>query len=398
MNHVSFDKKATIKYLVWTFLITWIIQVIVAVLYRNGLAAFGQLLMSIMMFVPLLGVLLSGQTLSGMGWKPRLKGKIKLLLAAWLLPALLTAIGAVLYFAVFPGYFDLSGDYLVSVAGAEVLEQLEAQGLTYPLYVLISVVSCLTYAPLVNMVLAAGEEAGWRGFLYPQLKAKFGKVKGLLLGGVIWGMWHWPLMWLIGYEYGTDYVGFPVVGMLLFCVFTTAAGILCDWLYEKTGCIWLPSIFHGAVNAAGTVPLAICAANTGSAILLGPAPIGLLAGLPLCICAAVLLFRAPVGQAETPLPSVEALDRAACPDVSCTRKGAEGMRWKKLIAPIIITVLVCIWFLFYIAVVLWIPGAPAIVRILGAVIPALLGGVAIYNLIQRIQEIRSGEEDDLDNY
>ena len=92
------------------------------------------------------------------------------------------------------------------------------------------------------------------------------------------------------------------------------------------------------------------------------------------------------------------LDTAACPDVSCTRKGAEGMHWKKLIAPIIITVLVCIWFLFYIAVVLWIPGLPTVVRILGAVIPALLGGVAIYNLIQRIQEIRSGEEDDLDNY
>ena len=396
---MTFRKKETVKYLFWTFLLAWGIQIAVAVLYRNGLAVVGQLVTAAMMFVPLLGVLLAGQSLSGMGWKPRLKGNVKTLLAAWFLPALLTAVGAVLYFVVFPGHLDLSGAYLASVAGTdEVLTQLEVQGLTYPLYILISVIGCLTYAPLVNMLLAVGEEAGWRGFLYPQLKAKFGKVKGLLIGGIIWGMWHWPLMWLIGYEYGTDYVGFPVVGMLLFCLFTIAAGILCDWLYEKSNCIWLPSVFHGAVNAAGTVPLAICAANTGSAILLGPAPIGLLAGLPLCICAAVLLFRAPVSQAETSLPPVESLDRAACPDVSCTRKGAEGMHWKKLIAPIIITVLVCIWFLFYIAVVLWIPGAPAIVRILGAVIPALLGGVAIYNLIQRIQEIRSGEEDDLDNY
>ena len=291
MNNVAFNKKRTLKYLIWTFLIAWIMQVAVAVLYRSGLAVFGQLLLAVTMFGPLLGVLLSGQTLSGMGWKPRLKGKIKTLLAAWFLPALLTVIGAVVYFAVFPGHFDLSGDYIVSVAGAEVLTQLEAQGLTYPLYVLISVVSSLTYAPLVNMFAAVGEEAGWRGFLYPQLKAKFGKGKGWMIGGVIWGIWHWPVMWLIGYEYGTDYVGFPIVGMVIFCIFTTAAGILCDWLYEKTNCIWIPSIFHGAINAAATLPLAICITNTGSAILLGPAPNGVIAGLPIIICAMILLFK-----------------------------------------------------------------------------------------------------------
>ena len=215
-----------------------------------------------------------------------------MLLAAWFLPAVLTTIGAVLYFAVFPVHFDMSGGYLASVAGAEVLAQLEAQGLTYPLYILINIVGCLTYAPLINMILAVGEEAGWRGFLYPQLKAKFGRGKGWLIGGVIWGMWHWPVMWLIGYEYGTDYAGFPIVGMLVFCIFTTAAGILCDWLYEKTNCIWIPSVFHGAINAVATIPAILCIVKTGSAILLGPAPIGVLAGLPMIVCAAALLFKA----------------------------------------------------------------------------------------------------------
>ena len=298
MNNAAFNKKGTIKYLVWTFLIAWIMQAAVALLYRNGQSIIGRLVMGALMFAPLLGVLLAGQRLSGMGWKPRLKGKLKLLLAAWFLPALLTAIGAVLYFAVFPGHFGMSGDYLAAVAGAEVMEQLEAQGLTYPLYILITIVGCLTYAPLINMLPAVGEEAGWRGFLYPQLKARFGRRKGRLIGGVIWGMWHWPLMWLIGYEYGTDYVGFPIVGMLIFCIFTTVAGILCDWLYEKTECIWIPSVFHGAVNAAATIPLALCIANTGSAVLLGPAPMGVLAGLPLILCAAVLLFKSSKGKAS----------------------------------------------------------------------------------------------------
>ena len=291
MADATFNKKATAKYLIWTFLIAWAMQAAVAVLYRNGLATIGKLVTAIMMFVPLLGVVLAGQGLSDMGWKPRLKGRIKTLLVAWFLPAILTAIGAVLYFAVFPGHFDMSGDYLAANVGAEAMAQMEAQGLTHPMYILISVIGCLTYAPLVNMLLALGEEAGWRGFLYPQLKARFGRRKGWLIGGVIWGMWHWPLMWLIGYEYGTNYAGFPIVGMLIFCIFTTAAGILCDWLYEKTECILIPSLFHGAVNAAGTVPLAICAANTGTAVLLGPAPMGVIAGLPLILCAGVLLFK-----------------------------------------------------------------------------------------------------------
>lgn len=289
MNEITYDKIQTRKYLIWTFSIAWVMQVGAALLYRNGPAVIAQLLMPMIMFAPLLGVLLSGRSLSGMGWKPHFKGKVKTLLMAWFLPALLTAIGAAIYFAVFPGHFDLSGDYLAANGGAEALAQMEAQGVSYFQYVLNAIVSCLTYGPLINMFAAVGEEAGWRGFLYPQLKLKFGRKKGWLIGGVIWGIWHWPLIWLIGYEYGTDYVGFPIVGMLAFCIITIALGIVCDWMYEKSGNIWIPSIFHGAVNAAAAVPMALCLANTGSMRLLGPAPNGMLAGIPI-IAFAVILF------------------------------------------------------------------------------------------------------------
>ena len=291
MNNVTFNKKATTKYLLWAFLIAWVLQVVAAVLTWNGQPMIGRLVIAVLMFAPLLGVLLAGQSLSGMGWKPHIKRNVKAFLTAWFLPAVFTAIGAAMYFAVFPGHFDLSGDYLAAVGGSEIMAQLEAQGLTYPMYILISVFSCVTYAPLINMLVAAGEEAGWRGFLYPQLKAKFGKAKGWVIGGIIWGVWHWPIMWLTGYEYGTDYVGFPIVGMVLFCFITTVLGILCDWLYEKSGSIWAPSIFHGAFNAAAALPMALCIANTGSTILLGPVPNGILAGLPFIILAGILLFK-----------------------------------------------------------------------------------------------------------
>ena len=285
------------KYLVWTFALAYIIQIGAAYLYNHVNTTIGQMAIAAMMFVPALGVLLSGAKLSGMGWKPQIRKNIKMLLIAWFAPVILTAAGAALYFLIFPGHFDLSGAYLSVNGGAEAIGQIEAAGVTYPMYVLISVIGACTYAPLINTFFALGEEIGWRGFLYPRLKAGFGRRKGLLLAGVIWGMWHWPLIWLIGYEYGAaagnavGYAGFPVVGMLLFCVITAGWGILHDWLYEKSGSIWLPALFHGAINAAGTLPLAVCLTNTGSARLLGPAPNGILAGLPFLLAAGVLLMK-----------------------------------------------------------------------------------------------------------
>ena len=293
----SFNKKQVITYLAWAFGLAYIIQIGAAYLYNNGNAAAGQLVVAAMMFVPAVSVLLSGARYKGMGWKPQIRKNLKFILTAWFSPLILTVLGAGLYFLVFPSHFDLSGEFMTVSAGAEALAQMEAQGVTYPMYVLITLAGALTYAPLMNMFLALGEEIGWRGFLYPQLKERFGRRKGWLIGGVIWGAWHWPLIWLIGYEYGaaeanpSGYIGFPITGMLLFCIITVGWGILHDWLYEKSGCIWVPSILHGAINAAGTLPLAICITDTGSARLLGPAPMGILAGLPFLAAAAVLYLR-----------------------------------------------------------------------------------------------------------
>ncbi len=304
MRNVEFNKKQVVKYLIWTFALAYIVQIGVGLPYKNGSPVAGRLVMSAMMFVPALSVLLAGSGFRDMGWKPCFKKNVRSILFAWFGPAVLTALGTALYFLIFPAHLDLSG----SSMDQALLTQLQTQGMGYPVYVLISAVSALTYAPLLNTFFALGEELGWRGFLYPQLKAGYGRKKGWLLGGVVWGAWHWPLIWLIGYEYGFDYVGFPIVGMLLFCVFTVALGIMCDWLYEKSGSIWLPSLFHGAINAIAGVPLAICLTDTGSARLLGPAPNGIIAELPLLAAAAVLFLR---GRKAPARPDTDLTD-AAC--------------------------------------------------------------------------------------
>ena len=296
MRNTEYNAKQVLKYLAWTFVIAYIIQFLAAPLYKSSPQA-GQLVLAAMMFVPELGVRLSGAKLNGMGWKPQIKKNIRPILTAWFTPLILTVAGGALYFLFFPQHIDLSGSYMTALAGADVLELLQAQGVSYPVYVLITALSTITYAPLINMIAALGEEIGWRGFLYPQLEAKFGRAKGWILGSIIWGAWHWPLIWLIGYEYGeaagnfAGYAGFPVTGMLAFCVCTVGIGVLHAWLYEKSGTIWVPSLLHGAFNAVAALPLMLCAADTGTYRLLGPSPNGLLSGLPFLITAAYILFR-----------------------------------------------------------------------------------------------------------
>lgn len=69
---------------------------------------------------------------------------------------------------------------------------------------------------------------------------------------------------------------------------------------------------------------------------------------------------------------------------------------KKMIAPIVITALVVGYYiLYFLLVVHWLTGP---LRVVFGVIPAVLAAVMIGVCVQRIKEIRSGEEDDLGKY
>lgn len=70
----------------------------------------------------------------------------------------------------------------------------------------------------------------------------------------------------------------------------------------------------------------------------------------------------------------------------------------KLVAPCVIAALLIAYFLVYGVIILCIPGLPGILKVMLAIIPAALLGVTIYVLVERIKEIRSGEEDDLSQY
>lgn len=70
---------------------------------------------------------------------------------------------------------------------------------------------------------------------------------------------------------------------------------------------------------------------------------------------------------------------------------------KKMVAPIIITVFIVIYYVLYFALVIALVDVLMLKIILG-IIPFCLGVGMIYVCIQRIKEIKGGEEDDLSKY
>ena len=296
------EKQSLALYFLLAFGLAWLCQVYGSLLLlRDGNAAVYRALLSVSMFCPLVAVLAAKRIVlhqsTGIGWKVR--GKRRYWLAAWFGPAVFTVLAALLYFAVFSSRLDLSGSWLVTAYGGEMdAETLRSQlGISNLSYLLQTGLFAITLAPPINMLFAVGEEAGWRGYMMPQLKERFGLLNGRLLGGVIWGVWHWPIMLLTGYEYGTNYLGAPVLGLVVWCVVCFALNTLLDWLYEKTGCIWVSAIAHGAFNAVAALFTVLTYPADAYYNVLGPTPIGLIGMLPM-LAAAVWLTLRQVKQEE----------------------------------------------------------------------------------------------------
>ena len=248
----------------------------------EGITLATVLLPTAYMFGPAVGNvaarLATGEGLESLRIRPDLDGTMWTYAAAWLAPAGLTVVGAAVYFAVFPGQFDPTmAAFRESVAGVTPMDPV--------LLAAIQIVAALTIAPIINGLIAFGEEFGWRAYLLPKLYP-LGRRRAILLSGVVWGVWHWPII-AMGYNYGFGYAGFPWTGMLAFLVFTVGAGTFLAALTEREGSVWPASIGHGAINAIAGIAVLFVAGQPES--LLGPTPVGLLAALPWLALAAWLL-------------------------------------------------------------------------------------------------------------
>src|SRR5215212_3456349 len=104
----------------------------------------------------------------------------------------------------------------------------------------------LLFLPLFLLILTLtdglGEELAWRGFALPRLLTRYNALAASLILGVIWALWHLPLLWTQG-----NGMFHQPVWLLLLDV--TAKSVLFTWVFLHTrGSVLIAMLFHGATN------------------------------------------------------------------------------------------------------------------------------------------------------
>ena len=99
-----------------------------------------------------------------------------------------------------------------------------------------------------SIVFALTEEMGWRGYLYRQWR-QLGFWRYSLLTGLIWGVWHWPMVIYFGVVFSDN----RLAGLAYYPLSTLLLAPLMTLLRDKDNSIWAPGIYHGVVNTIGIV-------------------------------------------------------------------------------------------------------------------------------------------------
>lgn len=294
---------AVIVFVVVSFALAWVVAL--PLWLGNGLAEpMSAVLLPVMMFTPAIATLVvvfamrvpaRGRRARFLGLWPLRPAKrvVWLMVVAWLLPPLLVGLSILVSAAL--GFVQLD---LTFAAFALELEKALPAGTPLPPVevVVFAQLAMIPVGALFNSIFAFGEEIGWRGWLLPALRP-LGTWPALLLSGVIWGLWHSPII-LLGYNFGrTDITG--VLFMIGGCV---AWGILLGWLRLRSASVWPAVIAHGSLNAAGGVIVLFAAAQPDLALA---GPLGVAGWIVLALVAVVLAltgqFRKQPELADAPV-------------------------------------------------------------------------------------------------
>lgn len=238
-------------------LMSIIISITVLISYELLLYALPAL-----MFIPLISTIITNKlllkrSLSEFGINIR-KFYIRYIVIALLYPFMIIGISIPIAYVI-----GIEIDFSFSELFNTLVQISQTSGLPYQTVIILFTIQLIT-APFFNMIFAFGEEAGWRGYLLTRLEEEFGTEQAIILSGFVWGLWHWPLILAIGYNYTYEA---RYYGAILFVISTIMIGVFLSWLRIKTDSVIMPSLAHGAFNAY---------VNLGSYLLL----IGPLMGYP----------------------------------------------------------------------------------------------------------------------
>lgn len=97
---------------------------------------------------------------------------------------------------------------------------------------------------IIHIVFAAGEEIGWRGFFVPNLFKVMGFTRTCLLSGIIWSVWHFPLVML-----GKYLSNIPLaISLVQLTIVLLAMSFIINWIRLKSGSVWPAVLLHASHN------------------------------------------------------------------------------------------------------------------------------------------------------
>lgn len=136
------------------------------------------------------------------------------------------------------GWYDL--DFVLEQKEAYDLSTWSNTGIILLHFILSATVSFMLLLPGV-----LGEELGWRGLLVPELFKVTSFTGVALISGLIWAIWHWPLM-LLGL-YGNETT--PLTYQFFF--FTSgliSMSVIMAYIRLRAHSVWPAVIFHMSHN------------------------------------------------------------------------------------------------------------------------------------------------------
>jgi membrane protease YdiL (CAAX protease family) len=285
-------KKISI-FVIITYILTW--SIAFALMANGGYQnPNSTIIVMSCMFMPAIGViittLITKENFKDLWLKPNFKNNKKYYFIAWILPAVLIALGTVIYFLVFPNQLDLNMTTMIEATKSQMASA--NRPIPNDQQIKMSLISQLVLAvfiaPVVNFIPCLGEELGWRGFLLPNLLEKFSALKATLISGVIWGVWHAPLI-AMGHNYGLGYPTYPFGGIFSMTVFCVFLGSIFSYVTIKAKSCIPAVIGHAMFNGFAASGL-LFSSITNPNPFIGPSPVGIIGGIGIII-AGIVCFR-----------------------------------------------------------------------------------------------------------
>jgi uncharacterized protein len=120
--------------------------------------------------------------------------------------------------------------------------QMAVTNMSNSMLVLLTALNTIIIGPFLGLIIAFGEEYGWRGYLQSEL-TRLGRIRGVFLVGVIWGIWHWPVIWM-----GYNYPGQPILGSIAMVIWCILLAYYLAYAVFKSKGIWIAAYLHALNN------------------------------------------------------------------------------------------------------------------------------------------------------